>query len=364
MNASTIRRRPVVVQHSFGDVGSGGPINALTRIMRSPLAERYDFLPMHQTRATGNLDWARIVEWRDFLRSAEPDIVHVRGLGGEGFHGVLAARLAGCPRVLVSIHGSIRDLVQKRVKDVILSRVAEPATLRLATHVATVCEFTAGRAFVQSHRNKLVGPMINGVDVVPSVEHLRSRAREQLGIEDDAFVGIIVSRLTQEKGHSDLADALVKVRRLLPMGTVILVVGDGPGRVQIGDNYRQTGVDVRMLGKRTDVTSCLAASDVFLFPTLHENLSNALLEAMAVGLPVIATAVGGNAEVLRKGGGVLVPRGDSAAFAEALVRLSGDPRARESLGRGGREVIRMHYSLENMCRSYDRVYREVLDQRA
>ncbi len=195
------RRRPVVVQHSFGALGTGGPIGALTRVLHSSLAQKYEFVQMHQDRATGGIDWSRLRRWRDMLRELQPDLVHVRGLGNEGLHGALAARAAGCPNILVSVHGSVRDLTAAPwLQNRVLRQIAEPLTMRLATHVTTVCEFAARRPFIQAHRGKLVDPITNGVDLAYPTRERRARSRAALGLSASADVLISVGRTNQREG--------------------------------------------------------------------------------------------------------------------------------------------------------------------
>ena len=158
--------KPVVVQHSFGAPGSGGPVGALERILDSDLTKDYEFVRMHQDGATGSIDLRRLRVWATLLKETQPDLVHVRGLGNEGFHGALAARLAGCPRILVSVHGTARDLTgPASLKRRAIVTGLEPATLWMATHVTTVCESAARRGFVRRHAAKFVGPIVNGVEI-------------------------------------------------------------------------------------------------------------------------------------------------------------------------------------------------------
>jgi glycosyltransferase involved in cell wall biosynthesis len=355
------RQRPVVVQHSFGSLGTGGPIGALNRLLKTPLAEKYEFVPMHQNSATGGIDIPRIRDWSKMLKSVKPDLVHVRGLGNEGLHGVLAARLAGCPRILVSIHGSVRDLqVSRRLKDRVLADVAEPVTLRLATHVTTVCESMAERAFVQKHANKLVGPITNGVALKERDLSTRRRTRDSLGLADSDIAVISVGRLTWDKGHGVLASALSRVDGASVDNLKLLVVGDGPDADEIKGAYDAYDFNVQFLGRRSDVSELLEASDLFVFPTFHENLSNALLEAMAAGLPVIATDVGGNTEVLRRGGGILIRPKDPDGLATALDELIKDLSRRLELGLESRQVVEDFYSLDAMSKTLDGVYSDIL----
>ncbi|MEV6813685.1 glycosyltransferase [Micromonospora sp. NPDC051296] len=359
-----LRARPVVVQHSAGHPGANGPLTAVERVLASRLAEEYDFVRMHQGGGNGGLDVALLRTWVALLRRVRPDLVHVRGLQNEGFHGVIAARLAGCPRILVTVHGTVRDLrhAGRPLRRALLVHTAEPLTVRGATHVATVCRATAGRDFLRGCGKRFVGVIPNGVPM-PVGPSPRDRVRADLGLRTGDLAMITVARLTWEKGYGVLADAV----RRLPAGPgrrVLLVVGDGPDGPAVTAALRAaadpTGLDVRLLGSRADVPDLLSAADLFVFPSLHENLSNALLEAMAHGLPVVATAVGGNVEVLRDGDGVLVPAGDPVALAEALLPLLADPAARAGLGRRAHERVRDRYSLDAMLGTLDSVYRRIL----
>jgi glycosyltransferase involved in cell wall biosynthesis len=356
---------PVVVQHSFGEPNSGGPITALGRILDSRLADKYEFVRMHQPPAMKPIDLRLLRQWVLLLRHTRPDLVHVRGLGNEAFRAVLAARLAGCPRILVSVHGTVRDLTgPTSLRRRLLTRVIEPATLRMATHLATVCQSAARRDFLAPYRSKIAGVIPNGVDppTAPRAERLRMRA--ELELSPDARVCVVIGRLSIEKGHLVLAEALRKVIEDAPSPTV-LGGGDGPDHERIAQAYGSVeGVDARFLGRRHDVAAILDACDIFVFPTLHENLSNALLEGMAAGLPVVATAVGGNVEVLERGGGILVPPSDPHALADALVRLLTDPDLRARYGRQAREVVRDHYTVDQMVTELDRVYRTILGTKA
>ena len=358
---STPRVRPVVVQHSFGDPGSGGPIGALERVLASDLGDRYQWVRMHQEGSTGGVDVRRIRAWSRMLREVRPELVHVRGLGNEGFHGVAAARLAGCPRILLSVHGTVRDLTTPpTAKQRALVGVFEPATLRMATHVTTVCQFAAERDFIRRHSSKFVGPIVNGVDPVPVDRASRSRTRAELGLREDDVAVVSVGRLTFEKGHRDLADAWRRLPETLRGKAVLVVIGDGPDEAAIRCEYAEVAGRVMLLGRRHDVPDLLGAADVFAFPSLHENLSNALLEAMAQGLPVVATRVGGNTEVVSRGGGVLVEPHDPAGLSAALAELLSDPARRLAAGDEAARVVHDHYSTDRMIQVLDETYQTIL----
>lgn len=357
--------KPRIVQHSFGSPGSGGPIGALTRVLDSDLAESFDFLHVAQPYPAGGLNLKLIRAMAKEMRAFRPDLAHIRGLGNEGFHGVIAASVARVPRILVSVHGSVRDLVSGPggVRRWAIGRVLEPLTLRLATDVVTVCEDALQKPILQPYCSKIVGVVPNGVDLFTHPRNSRAELRRTLSIGPEDIVLIIVGRLVLDKGGLDLLEALGSLR-VNPKDTAIhlLIVGDGPDRELISDRARSVvNVHVHILGVRHDVPDLLDASDIALLPSWHENMSNALLEAMAAGLPVIATKVGGNTEIVSRGGGILIPPHDPPALASAIDGLVRNRPQRIALGREARLVIEAGYTTLHMTRRLSDVYRSILE---
>lgn len=354
----------VVAQHSFGGAKSGGPVVALERMLESRLSNRYRFVRVHQQAGVGGIDFALIRRWMKQLRSEKVDVIHVRGLGNEGFQAVLAARLAGCPRILVSIHGTVRDLVHppRPLRHAVLVRLFEPLTLRWATDVVTVCRAMEERAFLDPVRQKVRAVIPNGVELGDEVSaEERANLRSRLGLRPNQVALVSVGRLSREKGHLAFARALALCEPEVLSRIVLVLIGDGSDRDEILSAYGAvSGLEVRLLGHQSDVVGLLPAADVFVFPTLHENLSNALLEAMSVGLPAIASAVGGNVEVLENGGGILVPAKDEAGFASAVTRLVRDPAMRAAMGARAREVVAERYTLDHMIDAWDACYQAIL----
>ena len=122
--------------------------------------------------------------------------------------------------------------------------------------------------------------------------------------------------------------------------------------------------EVHFLGQRRDVPDLLNAMDIFVLPSYSEGLSLALLEAMAAGLPVIATAVGGLPEVVTDGdNGLLIPPRDAAALAGALERLLADPALAQRLGANAREHVREHFSLDRLGREINEIYGELVEKK-
>lgn len=355
-------RRPIIMQHVFGLPNSGGPVVALDRILRHSALKDYEFHRLNQVEPAGGINVRLLNTFRKEIEKVSPDLIHVRGLGNEGFHGVLAARLAGVPNILVSIHGTVRDLkfLQSRIRHTLVRDVLEPATLSMATHIITVCEYAATREFLSPYKSKFMGVVPNGVNLPIISDKDRLVMRNKLGILNDEVVAICVSRLTREKGYFFLAEALRKLPQLkFPMK--IIIVGNGRDKSCIEKEMQGIGaVEIIFLGQRDDVGSILCAGDFFIFPSLHENLSNALLEAMSYGLPAVATAVGGNVEVIAHGGGVLVPVDDSDSFSRAIAKYVNDTKSRLMDGINARKVVEEHYTSQHMAGGLCSVYQDII----
>lgn len=351
-----------IVQHCFGAPNAGGPATALKRLLE---ASDQSYPVVWQHGAAGGLSLTLLWRMAREIRRYRPRLVHVRGLGNEGFHAALAARLAGVPHVLVSVHGTQRDLVvgRRSLRRRIVVHLLEPATLRLATAITTVCHAAAGRSFIEPYRAKLVPPVPNGV-AMPTLPDPRGQAvRHSLGIQVDRPVAVTVSRLTVEKGYGDLAAALADMEAR-GISLDLIVVGGGKESDAVKSLFEDLqDIRVHFVGQQSDVGPYLAAADFYVSPSWNENLSNALLEGMSYGLPAVTTDVGGHGEVMAHGGGLLVPPHDPGALATAMEGFLTNPEQRRALGREAHDVVKRHYSLQAMVSGWDQTYRRILDRR-
>lgn len=353
-------RRPIIVEHCYGSPAAGGPASGLCRLQEmrdSPNPEIW------QRDAAGGISPALLWRFVRELRRLRPDLLHVRGLGNEGFHAALAGRLAGVPRILVTVHGTQRDLIGRNtLRRWIVVQVLERATLFMADAVVTVCESAARRDFLDPVRQKLLPPVVNGTRIVQHDAATRRAVRSRLGIPDDRVTAAVVSRLTLQKGYGDLAVALKQLETEPTSEPLdLIVVGNGVEAPVIQAQFASLKrCQVHFVGQQEDVSPFLLAADLFVFPSWHENLSNALIEAMAHGLPVVATKVGGNVEVLERGGGLLVPAHDPPALARALSRLASDHDARNAMGQAARRVITDRFTIEQMLQNWNDRYAAAL----
>ncbi|MFP4057410.1 MAG: glycosyltransferase family 4 protein [Candidatus Brocadiia bacterium] len=187
----------------------------------------------------------------------------------------------------------------------------------------------------------------NGVAIPPPDPSARERVRAELGL-GDAPVLIVTSRLHPAKGHVHLLDALALLREQLG-GVRLLAVGDGGERPALEERAERLGLghSVLFTGFRTDVVDLLRAADLFVLPSLLEGMPNTALEAMAVGLPVVASAVDGVPEVVVDGEtGLLVSPGDPHLLRDTIGRLLTEPQLAARMGRAGRERVRRHFALD------------------
>jgi glycosyltransferase involved in cell wall biosynthesis len=178
---------------------------------------------------------------------------------------------------------------------------------------------------------------------------------------DDRLIGILAN-LWPIKGHHILLEAAVRVVAYFPKVRFVLI-GMGVQRAELESRARALSIEkhVLFLGSRQDVPDILSCMEISVLPSLGEGFSNAILESMAAGLPMVATDVGGNREAIIDGEtGFIVPPGDPDSLADRLIRLLDDPSLGKKMGRAGRQRIENHFTLDRMVRDTERFYDEIL----
>lgn len=293
------------------------------------------------------------------FREMRPAIVHTRNLGA--LEAVVPAWAAGVPARLHGEHGrDVGDLDGSNKKYQWLRRLYRPF---VSEYIALSCD-------LECYLTKRVGvpqdevtQIYNGVDIA---RFHPSAAREPIAAcpfaDPDLWILGTVGRMQTVKDQTTLARAFVRAIAQAPelRDTLRLVmVGDGPLRAQAEAVIAQAGLQALawLPGERNDVPELLRGLDCFVLPSLAEGISNTILEAMATGLPVIATDVGGNAELIEAGHtGQLVPSEDSEAMAEAIIRLARDRTGAREAGRAGRQRVERYFSLDAMVGQYRALY--------
>ena len=194
----------------------------------------------------------------------------------------------------------------------------------------------------------------NGVDLAHYRQMPAEENQLEIEIPASAFVILTVARLERQKGHHLL---LASARVLCEANEQLHFVwlGDGPEMERLWGAVQAAGLAgrIHLIGASDAVPAWLARADLFVLPSLAEGMPNALLEALAAGVPAIASAVGGVLDVLAgREAGVLVPAGDAAALAEAIAYLVANPARRQQLGEAGRALVEQHFSEATMLAAY------------
>lgn len=235
-------------------------------------------------------------------------------------------------------------------------------SMRRTDTVATVCDM-AREEFAQRPdipRGKLVA-VPNGIRLdkfEPATEAARRQLATTLGLPAETRLLGLVGRLTWAKDHATLIRAFALVHQREP-DTALVLVGDGPLKASLAEQAQAAGVAGRvlLLGDRSDIPALLGALDLFVMSSVTEGYSVALLEACAAGLPIVATRVGGNPEIVREGiNGRLVPARDPQAIAAAVIDLLADPVRARAMGEAGRRWIIEHGSFRAMAKRYADIY--------
>jgi sugar transferase (PEP-CTERM/EpsH1 system associated) len=293
------------------------------------------------------------------LRKLRPTVVHTRNLAT--IEGALIARLAGVPLRIHGEHGwDVYDPDGSNKKYRALRRLMNPAVHRFVTVSKEIEKWLVTSVGIPAGK---VMRICNGVDTQrfqPPTHRKRDVLPAAIFSPGTIAVGS-VTRFSEIKDPFNVVRAFIEARRA-PGGQVLrlAMAGDGPmyaDALQLLRDAQMEGV-AWLPGSRDDVPQILAELDVFVLGSLREGISNTVLESMASGLPVIATATGGNLELVQDGvNGHLVPPGDSAAMAQALLAYAVDPALRERHGRESRARAEREYSLRRMLSDYESLYR-------
>lgn len=296
--------------------------------------------------------------WR-LVRRERPDIIHAFL-----FWANLACRVVG--RLLhVKIRlSSYHDVEVRRIWHRLI-----PDRLTMRWTHANVC---CSEAVCRSVRAQLGGEEKKYVAIPFGVDVERydgagSLKKRDLGLrEESAVIGTVCRLVEPKKGLAVLLQAAARLKeQAVAPGFQLLIVGEGPAYVSLRDRCERLGLTpwVVFAGMRRDVAGLLPLLDIFVLPSLYEGFGIAILEAMAAGRPVVATAVGGIPEVVVHGEtGLLVPPGDPVALADALHELLAHPERARALGARGRERAREKFRIESIVRQHEALYEACLRQ--
>jgi len=342
---------------------TGGPNILFNRIESNVLLnQKYNFVRLNQNRvAGGKINLGLIIELKREIQKEKPDIIHISGMQSTGFHCMIAAVLAGCKNRIITTHGFSGDAINiTPIKKMMFNNIIEPLTLLFATRVHGISKYTTRKKMVKKYAKHKCCCIYNFPPT--EKEGINSEGiRQKLGVGSEEVVFTTVSRVVLDKGYKQLAEA---IRRLGSLENIrFLIVGDG----KYEDVFKKEVMNeiksgkVIMLGKRKDVINILNESDVFVLPTLHENLGNVFLEASAVSIPSIGTSVGGVPEIIVNGEtGILIPPYDSRALSEAILELYNKPNLRKDMGLKAYERLSVKFDPSEIAKQFDELYSSIL----
>lgn len=292
-----------------------------------------------------HMDAIRAVEIANMIVKHGVDVLHCHGFKA-GVVGRVGAILAGCPKVY-TVHNSVLSSFHG-MRRTMLSKIEKALTRRTEGIVAVSNALKLELERECGIPGDKVTVIYNGISL-PLVGKGQN-VRRRLGIKPEAVVVGSVARLIPSKGIHYLLDAIPLIKNCCE-NVCFMIVGDGPYERALKMRTEDLGIedDVIFTGYVTPVWDYLDAMDVFVLPSLSEGLSVSILEAMAMGKPVIASSVGGIPEIITHGkNGYLVPPGDPAALACAIICLIKNAHLRESLACKGRERVMTHFLVEKM----------------
>jgi glycosyltransferase involved in cell wall biosynthesis len=329
--------------------------NPSTALRDRALAEGLTTIPIH---VAGRVDPLAVLRMAALIRSERCDLVHTHDYKTTVM-GFTAAAFARVP-IVANLHGDTGESKRVRFYEWFNYRV-----LRLCGAVVAVSPEIRERAapFVSAPRLRQID---NGIDIdgLRARVHPDRRLRDELGLPAATPLIGMVGRLAPEKGHAVMLEALRRLDHGDAPPPHLVVAGDGPLRGAIEAAVASAGLRprVHLLGARADLPDVYPALTALAHPSLREGLPLVVLEAAALGVPIVASAVGAIPQALDQGrAGLLVPSEDAAALAAALGGLVRDPAGARRLGARAAAHVEARYSARRMAAQYlDGVYRPLL----
>jgi glycosyltransferase involved in cell wall biosynthesis len=268
-------------------------------------------------------------------------------------YGLLAAMMVPSAKLVFTEHGRLSDHPPSRKR-----RLVNPLLSRWPAKLCAVSADLKRHMVAEGFPAGRLDVLYNGIDPGSRpTPAQRDAARRQLGLGGQAFVIGTAGRLDPVKNLPRLLQAHAMLRSRMPDARTV-IVGDGPERAALEAEAAALGITdaVVFAGYRQDVRALMAAFDIYINCSLYEGVSLTVLEAMAAALPVVATRVGGNPEVVIDGEtGLLVP-GRAEALADAVASLARDPQRRRVMGDAGRWRVKRHFSIDRMVAEYASAY--------
>ena len=324
----------------------------------SEIEERFPNVPEFPLTSFYDLNAARqLARLRALMARERIEILHAHDFYA-GFIGAAAARLAGVRVIACQRHLKLSDRRIHEWGTRLIHRLAD----RILVNSEAIRDHILSNG--SSHASKIV-VIKNGISPFADSAETQNPHDElcrELNVAIDSKLIGMVARLQPVKGHKFFIEAASRVIEKEPKAQLV-IVGDGPLKSEIEVQAARLGLKERLhlLGDRTDVARLVASFDLLVLASLHEGLPNAVMEAMAAGVPVVATAVGGTKELIKSGEtGYLVPPADPLALAERITFALENEGERMRIAASGRHFIDSEFGMRRMVESVEKLYNELM----
>lgn len=315
-----------------------------------PEVLRKKMIPVHNIKKKSGLDFSLVMRLAKLFKDRGVKIIHTNNYDS-WFYGALAAKLSRGVRHVHTEHSNISGIKKRTLENVLV---------RLTDDVVAVSDPVKKGMLQRWNCSDAVSVIYNGVDCnkfKPDYE-LKNRIRGDYGVGKDVFLIGIVARLVPVKNHKVLLRAL-QLLCSRSDNIHLLLVGDGELKDALKAETEALGIEkaVSFLGEKDNINEILNALDVFVLCSFSEGLSVTLIEAMSTGLPVVATNVGGNPEIVKDGEtGLLVPSNDPPALADAFEKLLLDTKLRAVMSFNARKRALEIFNIDDCIRNYELLY--------
>ncbi len=290
------------------------------------------------------------------IKRVSPHIVHIHGFHSQ----IYAAPVAKMMRLPIVFTKHGRAVISMGKLPFLRKAIYNLSNIVVAVSKETSNSFSSKTGIDVSK----VVVIYNGIDPDNLSILNKEESKGYLGFSKDSIVIGSVARLDKVKDHSTLIEAFAKVSSV-EKNCILLIVGDGPERRNIEKKVNDLGLNDRVIltGFTDDVSRYLSAMDLFVQTSTEEGLSMTILEAMAAGLPIMVTPVGGNPELIQHGEtGIFIPVGDSSQLASYIIKFIKDPSRFIEMGNKAKEIVREKFTLSNTAHQYVRVYKMLLGE--
>lgn len=333
-----------------------GFISSICCLRKSGVLSQYlnDRIKVFEVFKKHRVDLSIIKQLKDYLKSNNISIIHCHN-PGTLFYGLIAAKWAKTPSIISTEHGFSNKILWR-------GRLKESMLYRYVDEIIAVSE-NLKELMIENYK---ISP--EKITLLPNgspsakVNENKYNSRRTLGMPENIFNIGIIARLDPVKNHKMLLDAIYNIVKN-KLSVHLWIVGSGKEKEKIEKETKRLEIEeyVSLLGERNDVPIILNALDCLVLSSFSEGFPVTILEAMSAGLPIIATDVGGNREIIKNGrSGILVKSNSSEELAKAIISLMKDRKLREKIGLTAKQQFEKYYSMEKMIVEMTEIYRRAL----